>query len=190
LVPSLVVGDSILLPLFNLRAWMLLGPHLGNLDKRLRMQLVAVGISSIVLCSAIMSYEHVLWKNDPYSGFIKYSVGHLSRAGAWHAVFASFEMALIVWCFFVSCRWAKRVPRVALLKMWGVFWLYSFLSVFDYLFRRLRLSMHGFRLSDAIGLSAALLGSLAYLLLRYLSADAKSSKIGRAIGNGSASSQV
>lgn len=171
LIPSVFIGDSILLPLFNSKVWMLLAPALNKLTKSDVVKLIGAAIFSLAISASMMICEHMLWIRDQYTGFLKFSVGHLSPAGLWHLVFSSIEMAIIVWFFIVSLTWScnsRHFPRKPLLNTWRIFWLYSVLSIADYFFRRVRLSMSGFRLSDAIALSPVVLASGAYLLLWYL----------------------
>ncbi len=174
LIPSVFLGDSILLPIFNGRAWMLVAPNLHNLSNDLKKLLIVAGVASVVFSTGVMLFEHMLWLKDPYTGFIKLSVGHLSMAGVWHLLFSSMEMAAIAWFLFFALlfmREPQRIPRRALLQTWGVVWLYSMLCIPDYLFRRTRLSLTGVRLSDAIALTPFFLVSAAYLLLWYLTSQ-------------------
>ncbi len=172
LVPSVLIGDSILLPLFNRSVWVLVAPNFRSLTKHTRTALLIGGLLSLTISAPIVIYEHILWTRDQYTGFIKLSLGHLSLAGIWHAAFASIEMALLSWFLGISLIWSRdrqRLPRRQLLQTWGIFLVYASLCVPDYIIKRIHLSPQGLPLSDLLALSPIALASGVYLLLRRLS---------------------
>ena len=178
LVPSVIIGDSVLLPLFNCQIYPLVRRVLNGTSRSTKLKLLFTGIVCLTACSPIIVYEHQVWSRDQYTGFIKLAPGHLSLAGVWHIVFASFETALAMWFCLISVMWAKdrdRLPRRQLMRAWTVFLCYAFLSVFDLLSKRHFVSADPLRLADMIALSPIALTAIVYLVLWKLSRTQRSS---------------
>jgi hypothetical protein len=174
LVPSVLIGDSLILPFFNRSTYSLVVALLKKVSRLTKVRLLVGGLACIATCTPVIAYEHLLWIRDEYTGFIDNVPGHLSVAGVWHAAFATIETAVIVWFLGVSLIWAKdqeRLPRKQLLRTWKMFLFYASLSVLDFVVKKTHLALAAtpLRLEDIIALSPILLAIMVYLILRQLS---------------------
>ena len=136
LVPSVLIGDSFILPAFNgVAALALAAGALRNLPERNKLKLYLLAMGSMALSAAVNVYLHLLWMRNGQTGFIALTSGQLSLAGKWHLVFASLQMAFILWFLFVSLTLTPSPERLAdspVPLAWGIFAAYSALALGDF----------------------------------------------------------
>ena len=157
---------------FNGGMYSLVVQLLKGASRSTRLKLMLGGLACVAVCTPLIVYEHLLWTQDEYAGFIDLVPGHLSTAGVWHAIFTTVETACVTWFLMVSFIWAKdsnRLPRTQLLGTWRVFLLYASLSILDLVSKRIHLPAGPLRLPDMIALSPIFLTTFAYLVLWLLS---------------------
>lgn len=153
-VPSVLLGDSVLLPLFNARAAIIVRQVLRDpfvSRRKLHLTIAAIGVGTF--SAAVNVYVHRLWVRDQHTGFIALEPGQLSLAGQWHLTFSSLELAFILWVLWVCIVARKDLDRDEVLRLWRIFLIYSALSIGDFAVWNLLISqsMH-FSLTDMIAL--------------------------------------
>ena len=179
LVPSVVLGDSLLLPVFNANVFFLAVPLLQR-ESTTRTRLIWLVVMCLLISAPIIVYQHLLWTEDQVTGFVKLVPNRLSAAGIWHAAFASAQTAIAVWFLVVSLLYANspfRIPRTHLLRTWGVFVLYSSLCALDFIVKQYRLSFVPVRLTDLIALSPIVLATAAYLVIRRIAKGERATRV-------------
>src|SRR5664279_11366 len=138
LSPSIVIGDGLLLPIFNGMAAAALIPVFGVIAlKRLKVRVAIWGVL-LLACSTILNvYLHIRWSQDRYTGFIDPEYGRLSLGGKWHCAFASGELAFIV-LLLITCVTFKpdnrQRHRNKVLRLWRVLIGYASMSIADVVF--------------------------------------------------------
>jgi len=132
-LPTIVIGDSIFLPLFNYKFYNLLinTKILGTIKK----ENIFWAITSLLLLSlGINSSVHYSWVNDVYTGFMDIEFGKLTVAGWWHYGFSTIQM-LIIFCFlvlwFFSARKNINLHR-EFRNVWKTIIIFTSLSLFDF----------------------------------------------------------
>lgn len=95
-IPSILIGDSLLLPIINYKIYDSL--KLVNIKKQKSAIITAISMFSSLL---INSYSHYLWIQDKYTGFMDTEIGRLSIAGWWHWGYSVIQMFLILYFAFV-----------------------------------------------------------------------------------------
>jgi hypothetical protein len=175
LVPSVLIGDSIVLPIFNGLLYRLLRKAFRTpVTRATKWVLVLYGVLCIAASAGVMIRLHLLWVSDKYTGFIDLMPGQLSTAGIWHVAFSTIQMAIALWFVGVSFWWireADRLPRIDVLRVWAVFLVYASLSIADFVFNRMFIlsTPATMNLADFLALAPSLLALLAFESLRRLS---------------------
>jgi hypothetical protein len=133
-VPSVWVGDTFFLPIFNVYALRLLRIHSQKSAYGAglaRWWLLPGIVSAVLACSS-----HYMWTQDQFTGFIDPTFGKLSLVGWWHLAFTISEMTLVfafvkAWLSrnILTDEYASYVGRVA----WRILLPYSLLSVVDFM---------------------------------------------------------
>lgn len=135
LSPSILIGDSVLIPLFNRRAIPIIWNALLCLvPVRKKIYLLLSGLGALLSSFAVNVYVHILWARDAYTGFIDPEPGRLSLGGKWHCLFASVQMAIVLWFLvicFVSRSDRQEITRAEILRAWRVFSVYTTMYVAD-----------------------------------------------------------
>jgi hypothetical protein len=130
LSPSILIGDSVLLPLFNGFAF----PFVWDLVRRsilVRNRVIVSALVGLVLSAALNVYLHVLWSRDAYTGFIDPTRGTLSFGGWWHCAFGSLELVLVL-VFLTTCFSSReRIVGRQILRPWWALLAYSAMSILD-----------------------------------------------------------
>ena len=140
-VPSVLIGDSFLLPILNLRIVRYLSVCLGISTVRSVLQRrLWVALFSASLVAAYTNYK---WTHDSYFGFIDPTFGKLSLAGWWHLGFSIAEMTIIfsfvlIWAYMAKHRSDEEVQQLAV-AAWQAFFPYVLLSLADFLILHLYL---------------------------------------------------
>lgn len=171
LVPSVLIGDSILIPLFNRAAVPILVRILGRESPTSgRMFMLLSAALATALGVAVNLPIHKLWMKGGNTGFISLKPGVLSVAGIWHLAFASAEMGFVIW-FVVGClkfgQSLSGVDRDSMLAAWRLFMLYSSLSIADFIFWQfLILRSRTFSLSDLLAIITLPLTVIVYFMLK------------------------
>lgn len=94
-VPSVVVGDFLLLPLFNRAALPIIVEAGRALLTRRRRFLVSLIVVLLAVSVAINAATHYSWVHDDYTGYTDSQLGQLSPAGWWHLGFSIVEMVVV-----------------------------------------------------------------------------------------------
>jgi len=145
-VPSVWLGDTLLLPLLNYRIVEFFKSFMARKCSRKYHQLVATAAFAFILSLTTAGFIHYMWTQDQYLGFIDSTYGALSFAGWWHLAFTVLQMALVI-TFILHWRraafWGSGATEYQLgSAAWQVFYGYSFLSVADFFsFHVLRLPL-------------------------------------------------
>lgn len=90
-IPSIWLGDLILIPIFNYFSIMWLRTQKDDFRYLLRVSLV-----SILLAVLITSTQHWIWVNDQWSGFMDLQHGILSAAGWVHFFYSAIQISLVI----------------------------------------------------------------------------------------------
>jgi hypothetical protein len=171
LSPSILVGDSLLIPLFNRYAVPIVWRSLteGRFSSPVSARLWLLGFSSFAVSLAVNVILHILWTKDAYTGFIDPLPGHLSLGGKWHCAFASLEMAFVL--FFVEiCLMFRldktRICRDDVVQSWRIFICYASMSIADALVMILVVGRPASELAapDLMALSPPILAVAVYFL--------------------------
>ncbi len=95
--PTILIGDSLLLPLFNYRFYKFLRTYFAKNPLSLKTFLSPIwGSLAILLSLAINTFTHYTWIHDSYTGFMDTVIGKLSLAGWWHYCFSTIQTAIIL----------------------------------------------------------------------------------------------
>ena len=131
---SVVIGDSLLLPVFNAYAFRLFRLYAKRLSGRtLRLGFYAMGTTLVAVGGQY--WLHSAWAADQYTSFMDLTRGEISLAGWWHLVYAGLETAVILTFLFVWVTSlavdseSHRTARVG----WGWFVAYCALGIGDLL---------------------------------------------------------
>lgn len=170
LVPSVLIGDSILLPLFNRRAVPLLINFLRCTLPSSRISPWLFALGALLASTCINAWLHFRWKADDYTGFIDPSPGQLSVAGKWHLVFSILQMTLVLWFLFlafVAWKESGRTVHAEVARAWSIFMAYSALSIADFAVMHLVIAPgRPFSITDLVALAPFPLTVIVYALLR------------------------
>jgi hypothetical protein len=116
-IPSIYIGDLIILPLLNYRMVRWFKDFFPPNIFRSRYSVVAAVIS--LICNF---YIHYLWIHDPWFGFMDVTYGRLTLAGWDHAVFSTGEMWAIL-LFFICWTSCIRTQKWKALQAGKTAWL-------------------------------------------------------------------
>lgn len=95
-IPSVFIGDLILLPLFNYWFFdLLLNKVTVKKIKENKPAFLNALIISSIISIAINTTTHMFWINDKYVDFISDNNATLSFSGWWHLIFSTIQMTLI-----------------------------------------------------------------------------------------------
>jgi len=134
-VPSVLIGDSLLLPILNWRIARFLTACLAIETLR---KAVFRRFWIALLCSSLVSvYASYKWTHDQFFGFIDPTFGQLSFAGWWHLGFTIIEMTLVfvfvlMWQYTTRHRFNEKTLQLATMA-WNIFLLYALLSIADFI---------------------------------------------------------
>jgi uncharacterized membrane protein len=105
LIPAVLIGDSLFLPILNYRIYIALKQIAALLKPRMTFVIV---LFCLLLSTAINSYTHYLWSHDNFTGFMDPTYGTHSAAGWWHYGFSILQMAII---FVYATLWVLTVKQ-------------------------------------------------------------------------------
>ncbi len=86
-VPSVWLGDTILVPILNVRIVSFLRAFFDEYGTGARRVFARGFLIALLVSSLIAGYTHYMWTQDQYLGFIDTQLGSLSIAGWWHLGF-------------------------------------------------------------------------------------------------------
>lgn len=166
-VPSVLIGDSILLPTFNARTYLIFMRTRRQLPRVLKRRVLYATFSSLLVSAPLIVYEHLQWCTDQYTGFIDLQLGRLSAAGLWHTCFAILETTVAIFCLALILALTTcdlNVNLAAIPAALRAFVAYASLAIADFVIMHYRVvrASHRLLLSDFIAF-APLLISLLFL---------------------------
>lgn len=132
--PSVVLGDTLILPILNLQVYR----RLSSLSIKSGDLWRSVSIAAL-LSIALNSYSHFLWTQDAYTGFMDLVPGKLSLAGWWHLGFSILQSTIL---FTYAILWLTASSRLALhqfqrfTRTWWLFILFTLLNIPGFLIKQ------------------------------------------------------
>lgn len=133
--PSLYIGDSIFIPLFNYFLFELYQKTKAEINYIKYKQSFRIYLAVAILISFSISYtQHIAWTKDQFTGFIDLEFNKLSFGGWYHLIFAGAEMTimlLLIWVFGVIIAEKNEDGFMASKKLFWIFFFYSSCSVLD-----------------------------------------------------------
>jgi hypothetical protein len=134
-VPSVWLGDSVFLPLFNAGVYDFVR-RLKSLPGGMpsRIWLVSACTGTALLSIAVNGYLHYQWTRDEYLGYIDPTPGRLALVGWWHLGFSVVESMLLGVFICLWLRALKTKARAGFhgFDVWKLFVWYSLLSTLDF----------------------------------------------------------
>lgn len=104
-IPSIYIGDFLILPILNLKIARWFRIHMKELSKRRLTIYISVSLLSAVVINAYLHYQ---WIHDPFTGFTDTSFGKMTPAGWCHFIFSTGEMTYV---FFFLLAWLETVTK-------------------------------------------------------------------------------
>lgn len=132
---SVIIGDSILLPLINYQIGKLLIEELSIRQiLRMKKMITIWVIIAIILSIFINVFAHLAWKNDIYSDFISTDRSKFILSGWWHLSFSILEMTILFtfplfWYTLIKQKFQEGIKRC--FKIWALIFIFSTLAIFD-----------------------------------------------------------
>lgn len=168
--PTILIGDSILLPIFNYRFFSMLRNK--NFEKISKLKTLIILILSILLSSFINLYVHFSWISDNYTGFMDIELGKLSFAGYSHLIFSILQTAIIFYFISLSIFFVKKkaINHKLTFNTWLIFVFFSLLSILDFLVQKwhLNIPITDFSFFDYISRFSTIIFSLIILTIIWL----------------------
>lgn len=136
---SVMIGDSILLPLINYQIAKLLFWDITIQRLAIMKRTIATWIIISLLLSTIINlFAHLTWKNDLYSDFISLDGSTFLIIGWWHLIFSILEMTILFlfplfWFISIKQKSINGIKRS--FKIWILLFFFSTLAIFDMLMK-------------------------------------------------------
>ena len=132
-LPTMTLGDAILLPWFNYRAFLAVAAARGA-GLRFDRKLAAYLFISTVMSIALNSVANYAWCHDQFTGATDTVYGQLTLLGWWHYGFSILQMEIIllvlgVWC--ITIRKNSQPAHRLFLQAWLVLVAFSFFPLLD-----------------------------------------------------------
>lgn len=127
-IPSVAIGDSIMLPMFNAYAYRLFQLH----ESRVRSNFTKSGVMIAFVTAfalGVQYWVHTIWANDPYTGFMDLSRGTISFAGWWHLVYAGLETTVVITYLYIWARTVASHVEAHRMASKGWLWFIAYTSV-------------------------------------------------------------
>lgn len=153
-IPTVVFGDSILLPLLNYRFVRFVRYHTTGRFFKHRLGLaITVCLIALAFSVTINSCLNYLWTHDRYTGFMDMTLGQLSAAGWWHYAFSVAQTAVVLsfvglWIGLYKNRKLKAAHYGY--KTWKVFVVFTSIALADFAVRQFYVLKTG-TLTQALG---------------------------------------
>jgi len=136
-MPTVLIGDSIFLPLFNYRAYEFIRK---NPLKNLKKQWFVINLAISIGLSYLVNYfTHQLWTSDNHFGFMDIVPRELSVAGYYHFWFSLVQISVVVFFIGYAMRLYSENKIVAFkgtLNIWKIIIAFSSLTIFDFMVRQ------------------------------------------------------
>lgn len=133
--PSIYLGDSIFVPLFNYFLFVLYENTKSKISyMKYRSSFWNYLIIAFLVSLCINYVQHIAWTKDQINGFIDLEYSKLSLGGWYHFVFASIEMTvmlLFLWVFMIIILEKNKEGFKFTKKLIWTFFFYSFCAVLD-----------------------------------------------------------
>lgn len=136
---SVMVGDSIFLPLINYQIGKLLFRDIKICQQETMQRTIVIWTTISLLLSGIINvFAHLAWKNDIYSDFISVNGSTFLLSGWWHLFFSILEMTII---FLFPLLWYTSIKQNNLtgitrsIRIWSLIFIFSTLAIFDMLMK-------------------------------------------------------
>ena len=144
---SVMFGDSILLPLINLRFFQLVF-NSGGIKKMIpKKKFIILAVVCLFISTVINIFIHHSWVNDPYTDFVGFAVGNYSLTGYWHLVFSIIE-STILFGIFVTYFMVQNHPDIDTIRKYSklslLILIFTCLALFDFLNKYLFVYEQGF----------------------------------------------
>lgn len=140
-LPSIFIGDALLLPIINYRFYKLLNlDSVHNLFKTYSAYFILFLIASLLISVIINFSTHYLWIKDSYTGFMDTMLGKLSIAGWWHLGFSIFQLTIIfvfISFWYLFSLKGMKAPFSYAFDTWKIVLMFTSLSIIDFLIRNL-----------------------------------------------------
>jgi len=171
-LPSIYIGDLILLPIFNFKAARWLKQYFIPCRKR---ALFGCFFVAFPVSVAVNIYLHYQWIHDPYSGFMDIQYAQLTPAGWCHFAFSICEMTFVVLFLLLWIVMLRRKETQAFMQgrsPWVVFILFSTTLLGDaivkhrYVFAPRHIA-GGFVISEILPLMSLLLSLAIFIALTF-----------------------
>lgn len=132
---SVMIGDSILLPLINYKIikYML---KIGDVTKQYKKLFISSMIIFILLSSVMNYIIHFSWSNDTITDFIAFAPGRFSIIGIWHLFFSIIQTTvflIFILLWYLSVKSKKFYLLKELKKIWLLIFFFTLLSMVDML---------------------------------------------------------
>lgn len=170
-IPTIFIGDTILLPWFNFKLYRLLiqtRSFTFNSSFFIKM-IISIGISYF-----INSYTHLMWVSDQYLGFMDTELGKLSIAGIWHLWFSVMQFTVIMLMIWISIDFYNKKDLHTLnsaIKTWQVIVLFTALTIPDFFVRHIFIfkdfNEPQLLIKDFPSFSTLFISTLVFFVLRY-----------------------
>ena len=136
---SVMIGDSILLPIINYQIAKLLFWDITVLRlAKMKKTIVIWIIITFLLSTVVNVFAHLAWKNDMYSDFISIDKINFLTSGWWHLIFSILEMTIM---FLFPLFWLKSIEFKIIngvkrsIKIWFLVFFFSTLASLDMLMK-------------------------------------------------------
>ncbi len=134
---SVMVGDSILLPLLNYKIFHLFINCLGlDLMKKHGQTLTIWILITFIISSILNLSTHLVWVNDELLDFIGFRKGEFSIIGYWHLVYSILQMIVLMifpFFWFLAIKEKNKAAMKYSYHIWQLLLLFSTLAIFDML---------------------------------------------------------
>ena len=129
---SVMVGDSILLPIINFKIFSLYFNLLGK--RKPNKHFIKWLLFAFIVSSLSNVFSHSTWINDDFTDFVGFSQGNFSLIGYWHLIFSIFQMMILLafpylWYYSIKMNNGKSVKYS--FHIWIYFFLFTLLGTFD-----------------------------------------------------------
>lgn len=134
---SVMLGDSIILPLINYKIFNLsintLGLNSISLHKR---KILVYSLLMFVISLAINIFAHIVWVNDQLTDFVGFKQGEFSIIGYWHLVYSILQMLVLLifpYIWYIAIKEKNVLAIKYAHNIWKFLLLFSTLAIFDML---------------------------------------------------------
>ena len=129
---SVMIGDSILLPIINFKIFNLYFNLLGQ--RKPKKHFIIWLFIAFIISSLLNVFSHLTWINDEFTDFVGFSQGYFSLIGYWHLIFSILQMMILLafpylWYYSIKMNSGKSVKYS--FHIWIYFFLFTLLGTFE-----------------------------------------------------------